>query len=50
MSENNFFRGSIYHCIEANDNIEPIYIPDGLMVVNGESGRIVDIGAYSDLI
>jgi len=50
MSENNFFRGSIYHCIEANDNIEPIYISDGLMVVNSESGRIVDIGAYSDLI
>tara|TARA_B100000470_G_scaffold36815_1_gene25944 strand:+ start:14152 stop:15465 length:1314 start_codon:yes stop_codon:yes gene_type:complete len=50
MSKNNFFRGSIYHCIETNDAIEPIYIADGLMVVNSETGRIADIGSYSDLI
>jgi len=50
MSKNNFFRGSIYHCIETNDTIEPIYIADGLMVVNSETGRIADIGSYSDLI
>ena len=43
MNDNNFFRASIYHCIETDGNIEPIYIPDGLMVVNKESGRIVDI-------
>lgn len=49
MNDNNFFRASIYHCIETDGNIEPIYIPDGLMVVNKESGRIVDIGRYSDL-
>ena len=48
MNDNNFFRASIYHCIETDGNIEPIYIPDGLMVVNKESGRIVDIGRYSD--
>jgi guanine deaminase len=49
VNDNNFFRASIYHCIETDGNIEPIYIPDGLMVVNKESGRIVDIGRYSDL-
>ena len=49
MNDNNFFRASIYHCIETDGNIEPIYIPDGLMVVNKESGRIIDIGRYSDL-
>ena len=49
MNNNNFYRASIYHCIETNGNIEPIYFDDGLMVVNSESGRIVDIGSYSEL-
>ena len=49
MNNNNFYRAPIYHCIETNGNVEPIYIADGLMVVNSKSGRIVDIGSYSDL-
>ena len=49
MNNNNFYRAPIYHCIETNGNVEPIYFDDGLMVVNSESGRIVDIGSYSDL-
>jgi len=49
VNNNNFYRASIYHCIETNGNIEPIYFDDGLMVVNSESGRIVDIGSYSEL-
>jgi len=49
VNKNNFYRAPIYHCIETNGNVEPIYIADGLMVVNSKSGRIVDIGSYSDL-
>ena len=49
MSQNNFFRGSIYHCVEKNGNLFPIYFDDGLMVVDKESGRIVDVGSFSDL-
>jgi len=49
VNNNNFYRAPIYHCIETNGNVEPIYIADGLMVVNSKSGRIVDIGSYSDL-
>ena len=46
---NNFFRGDIYHCIENNGDIEPIFVADGLMVVDSTSGRIIDIGSYSVL-
>ena len=49
MSQNNFFRGSIYHCVEKNGNLNPIYFDDGLMVVDNETGRIVDVGSFSDL-
>ena len=49
MSVNNFFRGAIYHCIESNGNIEPVYIKDGLMVVNKKSGCIVEVGDYKTL-
>ena len=49
MSRNNFFRGSIYHCLETSGNLKPAYFEDGLMVVDNESGKIVDVGNYSDL-
>ena len=49
MMSNNFFRGDIYHCIENNGDIEPIFVADGLMVVDSTSGRIIDIGSYSVL-
>ena len=49
MSQNNFFRGSIYHCVEKNGNLNPFYFDDGLMVVDNETGRIVDVGSFSDL-
>ena len=49
MSKNNFFRGSIYHCLETSGNLKPAYFEDGLMVVDNESGKIVDVGNYSDL-
>ncbi|MDP6163217.1 MAG: guanine deaminase [Candidatus Thioglobus sp.] len=49
MSDHNLFRGSIYHCVEAAGNIRPVYISDGLMVVDRESGRVVEVGDYSTL-
>ena len=49
MSLNNFFRGSIYHCIEENGSLKPIYFDDGLMVVDNKSGKIIDVGNFSDL-
>ena len=49
MSQNNFFRGSIYHCIEENGSLKPIYFDDGLMVVDNKSGKIIDVGNFSDL-
>ena len=49
MSKNNYFRGSIYHCLETSGNLKPAYFEDGLMVVDKESGKIVDVGTYSDL-
>lgn len=48
MSKNNYFRGSIYHCLETSGNLKPDYFEDGLMVVDKESGKIVDVGTYSD--
>ena len=49
MSQNNYFRGSIYHCIEENGSLKPIYFDDGLMVVDNKSGKIIDVGNFSDL-
>ena len=49
MCQNNFFRGSIYHCIEENGSLKPIYFDDGLMVVDNKSGKIIDVGNFSDL-
>ena len=49
MSKNNYFRGSIYHCLETSGNLKPAYFEDGLMVVDKESGKIIDVGTYSDL-
>ena len=49
MSKNNFFRGSIYHCLETNGNLKPVYFEDGLMVVDHEFGKIIDVGSYSNL-
>ena len=40
MSEYNHYRGSIYHCIESGSEIEPIYIEDGLMVVDVDLGAV----------
>ena len=42
MSKNNYFRGSIYHCLETSGNLKPAYFEDGLMVVEKESGKIVE--------
>lgn len=49
MSQNNYFRGSIYHCIEENGSLKPIFFDDGLMVVDNKSGKIIDVGNFSDL-
>ena len=49
MSQNNYFRGSIYHCIEENGSLKPVYFDDGLMVVDNKSGKIIDVGNFSDL-
>ncbi len=49
MSQSNFYRGSIYHCIESNGKLEPIYIKDGLMVVDTKSGCIIEVGEYISL-
>ena len=49
MSQNNYFRGSIYHCIEEDGSLKPIYFDDGLMVVDNKSGKIIDVGNFSDL-
>ena len=42
MTDYNLYRGSIFHCIENDSNVEPVYFPDGLMVVSG--GKIVEVG------
>ena len=49
MSQYNHYRGSIYHCIESGSEIEPIYIEDGLMVVDVDSGNIVEVGSFNEL-
>ena len=49
MSQYKLFRGSIYHCIESAGNVKPVFISDGLMVVDRESGRVVKVGEYSVL-
>jgi len=47
MSQYNLFRASIYHCTESDRVIEAVYIPDGLMVVDSDSGQILDLGEYT---
>jgi len=47
MSQYNLFRSSIYHCTESDRVIEAVYIPDGLMVVDSDSGKILDVGEYT---
>ena len=47
MSQYNLFRASIYHCTESDRVIEAVYIPDGLMVVDSDSGQILDVGEYT---
>ena len=37
MTNYNLYRGSIFHCIEDGGNVEPVYFPDGLMVVSAVS-------------
>jgi len=47
MSQYNLFRASIYHCTESDRVIEAVYIPDGIMVVDSDSGKVLDVGEYS---
>ncbi len=47
MSQYNLFRASIYHCTESDRAIEAVYIPDGLMVVDNDSGQILEVGDYT---
>lgn len=47
MSQYNLFRASIYHCTESDRVIEAVYIPDGLMVVDNDSGQILEVGDYT---
>ena len=49
MSQYNHYRGSIYHCIENRSEIEPIYIEDGLMVVDVDLGNIIEVGSFNEL-
>ena len=49
MIEYNHYRGSIYHCFESGGEVKPIYIEDGLMVVDVDSGKIVEVGAFNEL-
>ena len=47
MSQYNLFRASIYHCTESDRVVEAVYIPDGLMVVDNDSGQILEVGDYT---
>ena len=47
MSQYNLFRASIYHCTESDRLIEAVYFPDGLMVVDNDSGKILEVGEYT---
>ena len=47
MSQYNLFRASIYHCTESDRVIEAAYFPDGLMVVDNDSGKILEVGEYT---
>ena len=47
MSQYNLFRASIYHCTESDRVIEAVYFPDGLMVVDNDSGKILEVGEYT---
>mgnify|MGYP003305371493 FL=1 len=49
MSQNNYFRSSIYHCVETNGGFKPVYFEDGLLVVDSDSGKIIDVGNFSDI-
>ena len=47
MSQYNLFRAAIYHCTESDRVIEAVYFPDGLMVVDNDSGKILEVGEYT---
>ena len=49
MSNNSYFRSSIYHCIETNGGPAPVYFKDGLLVIDSDSGKIIDVGNFSDI-
>ena len=49
MSNNSYFRSSIYHCIETNGGPTPVYFKDGLLVIDSDSGKIIDVGNFSDI-
>ena len=40
MSNNSYFRSSIYHCVERSASLTPVYFEDGLLVVDIDSGKI----------
>ena len=49
MSNNSYFRSSIYHCVENSASLTPVYFEDGLLVVDSDSGKIIDVGNFSDI-
>ena len=49
MSNNSYFRSSIYHCVERSASLTPVYFEDGLLVVDIDSGKIIDVGNFSDI-
>ena len=49
MSKNSYFRSSIYHCVERSASLTPVYFEDGLLVVDIDSGKIIDVGNFSDI-
>ena len=49
MSNNSYFRSSIYHCVETSASLTPVYFEDGLLVVDIDSGKIIDVGNFSDI-
>ena len=49
MSNNSYFRSSIYHCVETNGRLKPGYFEDGLLVVDSDSGKVIDVGNFSDI-
>jgi guanine deaminase len=49
VSEYNHYRGAIYHCTESNEVLEPNYFVDGLMVVDNDSGSIIEVGDFNQI-